>query len=558
MRYPGRSRVMGRRTSTKGSSTMPRFAARLMLAAALLLPAWSMAAQTVQVCDVAITASPQPAASAVAGSNSGIRLAGTNPSYEVGCANKQSTCLVSDQLTVTPKLKNAAGTDLQTLPIQRVCLHLIPAGRSGATTAWEQKDWRWVRQDVSSELLQPVTLNIAAIVRRWLDDAQAKEQLSKNASAKQLIQVSVVTASATKAGDGVATTTEHLIPYEVELDLASLWQDGTLPLTIESAECSPCALGTSLKLKAPQLATWMAATKTPQDKLTLFIDGVRMAGLEPAVNKADGSVQFQLKRHLASAKDLDAAWTNALPGVLKNGSISFALGDDKSALTKELARPGAFGLSAVVSGLGTVGQGLAAMGAIAAVAGILAVLWFARKRKFLRDAYDIPDYPWPPEHRPFSLGRSQMAWWTLVVLLSAAVIFWRTGDVWSINLSALTLMGIGGATLVGSVAQGPPGRLTKLMDDYRTALAKSPPATSDIDILKAQLKSKNWLQDVLSEYGDDATAVHRLQNVLFTVVFGAVFVWLACSEGSMPELPAAILGLLGISGGVYVGYKWRT
>jgi len=33
---------------------------------------------------------------------------------------------------------------------------------------------------------------------------------------------------------------------------------------------------------------------------------------------------------------------------------------------------------------------------------------------------------------------------------------------------------------------------------------------------------------------------------------------LAFTEGSMPELPAAVLGLLGISGGVYVGYKWHT
>lgn len=527
---------------------MPRFATRLMLATALLLPGWSVAAQTVQVCDVAITAAPQPAASAASASNSGIRLVSTNPSYDVGCASKQSACLVSDQLTVTPKLKNAAGTDLQTQPIQRVCLHLIPAGKSGATTAEEQRNWRWVRQDVSGELVQPVTLNLAAIVRRWLDDTQAKDQLSKNASAKQLVQVSVVTATTTKASNGVSTTTENLIPYEVELDLTSLWQDGTLPLMIESADCSPCALGTTVELKIPQLATWMAATKTPQEKLTLFIDGVRMAGLEPAVNKADGSVQFQLKRHLTSAKDLDAAWTNALPSVLKNGSISFALGDDKSALTKEVVKLGAFGLSDTAK----VVCGIAMLG------GVLAVLWFARKRMFLRDAYDIPDYPWTSEHRPFSLGRSQMAWWTLVVLLSAAVIFWRTGDAWSINLTALTLMGIGGATLLGSVSQGPPSRLTKLMDDYRAALAKSPPPTSDIDLLKAQLKSKNWLQDVLSEYGDDATAVHRLQNVLFTVVFGAVFVWLACSEGSMPELPAAILGLLGISGGVYVGYKWRT
>lgn len=529
-----------------------RRTSRLVFAAGLLVPGWSMAAQ---VCDVEVgNKPPARAASGPVASNPGVRLGVTNPSYLVACASKQSTCLVSDQLTVTPVLKDAAGKDLATERIQRVCLQLMPTSQASVPPV-EQGAWSWVRQDVGGETVQPVTLNLASILRRWLDDANVKDWMAKSANGKQPIQVSVVTAAKNP------TDTEKLYQYEVELDLNPLWQDGTLPLKIEKVECNPCALGNSVTLTIPQLATWMVATKTPQEKLTVFIGGVRMAGLEPAVNKTDGTVRFQLKRHLASAKDLNAAWANALPDVLKQGTIRFALGDDKSALTAEVPNCGAFGLWAVALGFSDIGSLLATSATLAALVGMIIVLCRAHKLVFLRDRYDNP---WPLEERPFSLGRTQMAWWTLLVLLGALVILWRTGDAWSINLTALTLMGIGGATLVGSVSQGEPSGLKKLMAKYTAAVAADTTArtaltTADVTAAKDKLKSKGWLHDVLSEYGDDdGTAVHRLQNVLFTVVFGAVFFWLACSEGSMPELPPAILGLLGISGSVYVGYKWRT
>ena len=561
------------RTSTRGSLTMLGFdrfmvvsfglrscgwrrASHLLFSVGLLAPGCSMAEQ---VCEVDVGVKPPASGvSAPVVTNPGVRLGVTNPSYVVGCASKQSMCLVSDQLTVTPVPKDTAGKDLETKPIQRICLQLTPKGNAGAPLA-EQADWRWVRQDVGRETMQPVTLNLASIIRRWLDDTKAKQLLTENASAKQPVQVSVVTVTTTVSATGASTKTEKLYQYAVDLDLTPLWQDGTLPLELTKAECSPCALGDTVTLTVPQLATWMAATKTPQEKLTLFIGGVRMAGLEAVVNKFDGTVKFQLRRRLASAKDLDAAWTNALPDVLKSGKIKFALGDDKAALTAEQTNSEGFGLGAAVRNWV---PGWYLLHVVVSL-GILVWVWRARNSGLLRDAYDVAGYPVPLAQRPFSLGRSQMTWWTFLVLLSAWVIVWRTGDPFSINLTALTLIGIGGATFVGSVAQAVPARVTQLMTDYNNAvagLALTPPTKSaaDVEAIKAKLASNNWLTDVLSEYGDDSTAVHRLQNVLFTLMFGCVFFWLACSEGSMPELPAAILGLLGISGGVYAGFKWRT
>ena len=61
------------------------------------------------------------------------------------------------------------------------------------------------------------------------------------------------------------------------------------------------------------------------------------------------------------------------------------------------------------------------------------------------------------------------------------------------------------------------------------------------------------LYDLLVEKG--FVSFHRFQILVWTVVLGLMFVAGVYSETAMPEFNTTLLGLLGISGGTYVGFK---
>ena len=67
-------------------------------------------------------------------------------------------------------------------------------------------------------------------------------------------------------------------------------------------------------------------------------------------------------------------------------------------------------------------------------------------------------------------------------------------------------------------------------------------------------KAGSWfIQDILSDA--DAISFHRLQIAVWTVVLGIIFGVSVYHVLSMPTFSATLLGLLGISGGTYIGFK---
>src|SRR5262249_53411645 len=73
------------------------------------------------------------------------------------------------------------------------------------------------------------------------------------------------------------------------------------------------------------------------------------------------------------------------------------------------------------------------------------------------------------EHRPYSLGRFQMATWFCLILTSFLFIFVVTWDLNSITAESFILMGISGATALAAVAidqskDGPSGQAQKALD----------------------------------------------------------------------------------------------
>lgn len=134
---------------------------------------------------------------------------------------------------------------------------------------------------------------------------------------------------------------------------------------------------------------------------------------------------------------------------------------------------------------------------------------------------------------PFSLARHQMAFWTVVVVGSYVYIAMLTGGISAPNATALYLIGISGST----------GLVAGSIDQRRRSNGDHRPLTHE-----------NWFEDLLSD--DNGVSIHRLQILIWTLVLGFFYILEVYHSLAMPEFDAAQLGLLGISSGLYVGFKF--
>lgn len=219
------------------------------------------------------------------------------------------------------------------------------------------------------------------------------------------------------------------------------------------------------------------------------------------------------------------------------------------------------------------------------VAAVLVALLAAHSNN-MRDA-SLPQLP--VNERSFSLGRSQMAFWTFLIALAFAYLFTTTGTSDVLSSQALVLMGISGATGLGAVA------IDKSRDDsvrqvvealqqlglntpadvaelnaqvaaLRTQQATSPATATALSLnaaLARQRQAKvlmhpykttgSMLRDLVSE--DGGATVHRVQMVMWTLILGWTFMAGCFGAVRMPELSNELLAVMGISGGTYFGFK---
>jgi hypothetical protein len=64
------------------------------------------------------------------------------------------------------------------------------------------------------------------------------------------------------------------------------------------------------------------------------------------------------------------------------------------------------------------------------------------------------------------------------------------------------------------------------------------------------------LRDILSD--KNGVSIHRLQNVLWTLIVGVIYIQFVATQSSLPDetvLTDNLLMLMGISTGAYVGLK---
>ncbi len=224
---------------------------------------------------------------------------------------------------------------------------------------------------------------------------------------------------------------------------------------------------------------------------------------------------------------------------------------------------------------------------------ILLVYGGARRTTLLKDNL-LPQLS--PAQQTYSLGRWQMALWFILVFASFVSLFALLWDFHSIvSTQALWLMGISGATGVGSiavdVAKDSPAdvanralqalglysyadvdRIRLEIADRQAQLKANPALPADVTaklgleirdrelLLRAYentirpFRSEGWFRDVTTD--QNGMSLPRLQTFCWTCALGVVFLFGVYTNLAMPQFDATLLLLMGVSNAGYIGFKY--
>ena len=160
--------------------------------------------------------------------------------------------------------------------------------------------------------------------------------------------------------------------------------------------------------------------------------------------------------------------------------------------------------------------------AIVVAAAIL--LWIGYNSGMLRDSGTPPG----GGARPFSLARVQMVWWFSIVFVSYVLLWLTMHELPHIPASVLGLIGMAGGTAL---------------------IAASVDKNNDDPL---QSSTGFWKDITTDAHG---VTLPRLQQIIWTLLFGLVFIQQMLSKLSMPDFDSSVLALMGISAGAYLGFK---
>ncbi len=345
-----------------------------------------------------------------------------------------------------------------------------------------------------------------------------------------------------------------------------------------------------IQVKVDHLAEW-SKTNDP-GKLVPYISGLAILGNYPVeIEPARNLLTF----HLELSPDNREIWTDLLgaPTRLERPvTLSVGLEDATQSSFDTVYGHGNRVLLTVIS---------PAYGAIAAALTVLTMillLWLARTSNLIRETGPSPV---GGKLRPYNLGRAQMAFWFFLVYVSYLGIWLITGSLDTITASLLALMGISAGTALSEEminAGKDTANATQLQElsAEKTALEQSLPdlqtqaagfnARTDLapddlsnrDSLNRQIQdarnrlaqanlqiqaltptaasgvTRGFLRDLLAD--SSGYSFHRFQIFAWTILLGIMFVSTVYNNLTMPEFSATLLGLMGISSGTYIGFKF--
>ena len=284
--------------------------------------------------------------------------------------------------------------------------------------------------------------------------------------------------------------------------------------------------------------------KRPAQDLRLFVDDVALpvppVFVDTIQRRDVALVRFQLVRNL----DTEPTWQlfYKIPGKYEHSgqvNIGFATG--------QLGPPypgGSGRLRLVLVQVGWLWAGVAGLAGLG-----WAFFWLANNSTFIRSdrSNRIPldqtgqAATISPLYRQvsFSLAKSQVAYWSLLVFASYLMISLVTSALPSIPGGLLGLLGI-------SIANGLFSKLINRTQD--TPAPAAMPGQAD-----STGPSRGWVRDVLTDL--NGISVVRLQFVVFNAVVGLYVVRYVLAHWALPDLDSSILALISISSAGFLAQK---
>lgn len=326
------------------------------------------------------------------------------------------------------------------------------------------------------------------------------------------------------------------------------------------------------------------------NKLVPYINGRAIKGDYPEeIHLSRGRVIF----HLEITPENREIWTDLLgaPSALKR-PVTLSVGLENGSQFESIHLKDNPLTLTVISPV----YGLIALAVIGITLTLL--LWLVRKTNIIREPGPPPT---PGKRRPYNLGRAQMAFWFFLIYSSYVAIWLVTDALDTITPSLLALMGISAGTALGEalIDNGKDTTKTNQVNDLtaekqaleesvsqsqtewdsmNTTAAATLTDQSNRDALNRQLVdsrtrlnqidqqlrtiasqqtatvSGGFLRDILSD--SSGYSFHRFQIFAWTIVLGIIFMSSVYNSLTMPEFSTTLLGLMGLSAGTYIGFKF--
>jgi hypothetical protein len=343
-----------------------------------------------------------------------------------------------------------------------------------------------------------------------------------------------------------------------------------------------------IRVQVDGLNEW--AENNDPTKLVPYVNGLAIRGNYPEeIHASRNHLQF----HLQITPENKQVWIDLLgePHALRK-AVAFTVGfENQSPFDSEIDQAHPVSLTVISPVYGVVAV-------VVVLLTLILLIWLARKTNLIRDGGECPI---PGKQRPYNLGRVQMAFWFFLINASYVTIWLITDALDTITPSLLALMGISAGTAL-SEAMIDSGKLSAGSDQLQGMTAEKqsleqsipdlqsqvnainskttlmPEDTANRDSLNNQLQtnrtrlaevnqqiqsltpaagagvSKGFLRDILSDAS--GYSFHRFQIFAWTIVLGIIFVSSVYNNLTMPEFSATLLGLMGISSGTYIGFKF--
>jgi hypothetical protein len=92
------------------------------------------------------------------------------------------------------------------------------------------------------------------------------------------------------------------------------------------------------------------------------------------------------------------------------------------------------------------------------------------------------------------------------------------------------------------------------LEDARTRQFQISQQLAQLGVCGPSPRSSGFIRDILSGSAD--YSLRRFQIAVWTIVLGIMFLSSVYNSLTMPDFSATLLGLMGISSGTYIGFKF--